>query len=165
MNIKDKAKELCNESGCHHKCHDTKDCVVEDEAKAIIGDNLPSTLKNEEKISEKEKQIEEMAKAIEEAMSYSSKIIIEETVAFVKEHHKYHSKIDFDKAHEKSISELEAERLYNEGWRKQRKGEWIKDAPHWNYHCNQCGFYPLIEYPILHNYCPNCGAKMKGGAE
>ena len=26
------AKELCEKSGCHHKCHDTKDCVVEDEA-------------------------------------------------------------------------------------------------------------------------------------
>lgn len=52
-----------------------------------------------------------------------------------------------------------------QGYRKQSEGEWIKDAPHWNYHCNQCGFYPLIEYPILHNYCPNCGAKMKGGAK
>ena len=26
------AKELCEKSGCHHKCHDTQDCVVEDEA-------------------------------------------------------------------------------------------------------------------------------------
>lgn len=47
------AKELCEKSGCHHKCHDTKDCVVEDEAKAIIGNNLPSALTNEEKVSEK----------------------------------------------------------------------------------------------------------------
>ena len=47
------AKELCEKSPCHHKCHDTTDCVVEEEAKAIIGDNLPSTLTNEEKVSEK----------------------------------------------------------------------------------------------------------------
>ena len=61
------AKELCDKSGCHHKCHDTSDCVVEDEAKAIIGNNLPSTLKNEGKVSEKEKQIEKMAKVIAKA--------------------------------------------------------------------------------------------------
>ena len=29
MDIKEKAKELCT---CHHKCKDTTDCVVEDEA-------------------------------------------------------------------------------------------------------------------------------------
>ena len=30
------AKELCDKSGCHHKCHDTTDCVVEDEAQLLI---------------------------------------------------------------------------------------------------------------------------------
>ena len=33
------AKELCEKSGCHHKCHDTKDCVVEDEALLLINEN------------------------------------------------------------------------------------------------------------------------------
>ena len=47
------AKEPCEKSSCHHKCHDTTDCGGEEEAKAIIGDNLPSTLKNEEYVSEK----------------------------------------------------------------------------------------------------------------
>lgn len=67
-NIKELAKELCDKSGCHHKCHDTKDCVVEDEAKAIIDNNLPSTLKNDEKISEKEKQIKEMVDTLYEGI-------------------------------------------------------------------------------------------------
>ena len=33
------AKELCDKSGCHHKCHDTKDCVVENEALLLINEN------------------------------------------------------------------------------------------------------------------------------
>ena len=34
--LKELTKELCDKSGCHHKCHDTKDCVVEDEAELLI---------------------------------------------------------------------------------------------------------------------------------
>lgn len=48
--IKDKAKELCNESTCHHKCKDTKDCIVEEDAKEVIANSATTT----------EKQIEEM---------------------------------------------------------------------------------------------------------
>ena len=55
--IKEKARELCT---CHHKCHDTKDCVVEDEAREY----LPFVLTNEENVSVKVKQIEEIAKTI-----------------------------------------------------------------------------------------------------
>ena len=33
------AKELCEKSGCHHKCHDTTDCVVEEEAELLIKGN------------------------------------------------------------------------------------------------------------------------------
>ena len=43
------AKELCDRSRCHHKCHDTTNCIVEDEAREY----LTSTLTNEEKVSEK----------------------------------------------------------------------------------------------------------------
>lgn len=48
--LKDVAKCLCDKSGCHHKCKNTTDCVVEDEAKLMVSD--------------KEKQIEEMAKVL-----------------------------------------------------------------------------------------------------
>lgn len=34
--IKYLAEVLCNNSGCHHKCHDTDKCVVEDEALLLI---------------------------------------------------------------------------------------------------------------------------------
>lgn len=42
------------------------------------------------------------------------------------------------------------------------KGEWIHDNSHWKYrfNCSKCG-YKLFEAKT--NYCPNCGARMKGG--
>jgi len=55
--------------------------------------------------------------------------------------------------------------LYEMGYRKQSDGEWVKDAPHWRYKCNQCGFFPLMVHGDFLPYCPNCGAHMKGGAE
>lgn len=70
----------------------------------------------------REKQIEEFANDIHEATRRASKILIDETRAFVKEHHRYHSKNDFDKAHPKTLAELEAEYLTEQGYQKQ---EWI----------------------------------------
>lgn len=46
MNTKELAKKLCEKSGCHHKCNDTSDCVVEDEAKEVIA-NFATTLAND----------------------------------------------------------------------------------------------------------------------
>lgn len=74
-----------------------------------------------------------------------------------------------------------AHTLYNAGYRKQSEGEWIpyesesygdNDETTW-YKCSNCGkdaygrcwddeWYSM---PICSEYCPNCGAKMKGGAE
>lgn len=60
------------------------------------------------------------------------------------------------------------EGLLNEGYRKQKKGEWVKVMNHKE--CSKCGYnapYKKIKagYHLqdLSNYCPNCGAKMKGG--
>ena len=62
-------------------------------------------------------------------------------------------------------SHLKAEKIYNAGWRKQGEGEWEEDYSFVRYrrhfHCSNCGYY--VE--ILHNFCPKCGVKMKGGAE
>ena len=70
--------------------------------------------------------------------------------------------------------------LYNAGYRKQSEGEW-KDQYNGKYAnpiyvCSLCGKGTLLTPYIneLHNmemtqalspFCPNCGAKMKGGAE
>lgn len=58
--------------------------------------------------------------------------------------------------------------LYEAGYRKQSEGKW-KPIVKCNtstktliyYQCSLCGVYLASEA----NFCPNCGAKMKGGAE
>jgi hypothetical protein len=60
-----------------------------------------------------------------------------------------------------------AEHLYNAGYRKQNEGEWIIgefESPV----CSACGKVSLkngYEEYVKSNFCPNCGARMKGGAE
>jgi hypothetical protein len=65
-----------------------------------------------------------------------------------------------------------AEALYNAGYRKQSVGEWI-DKPTGAYGrmqswCSACGKHSGIggiESNRHKPFCPNCGAKMKGGVE
>lgn len=65
-----------------------------------------------------------------------------------------------------------AENAYKEGYRKQKEGEWI-DKPTGAYSrmqswCSACGKHSGIggiESNRHKPFCPNCGAKMKGGAE
>ena len=59
-----------------------------------------------------------------------------------------------------------AESLYNAGYRKQSKGEWMWTEKgeadcekYWV--CSACKEHDFVKT----KYCPNCGAKMKGGAE
>jgi rubrerythrin len=72
----------------------------------------------------------------------------------------------------RSHCEQLAETLYNAGYRKQSEGEW-ETIPDYQpnkliacrHICSVCKtFYKDIR-PHGHKYCPNCGAKMKGGAE
>ena len=75
-----------------------------------------------------------------------------------------------------------ARRAYEKGWCKQSEGEWIVDAwngekyitipyqkhEHTGAYCSLCKSPALLdgaEFGVASNYCPNCGAKMKGGAE
>ena len=57
--------------------------------------------------------------------------------------------------------------LINAGYSKHLEGEWIAKATMTrtpsaiNYTCSVCGCESARTTP----YCPNCGAKMKGGAE
>ena len=60
-----------------------------------------------------------------------------------------------------------SETLYNEGYRKQMEGEWIakpimiRSPFARNYYCSVCKYEPID----IGSFCPNCGAKMKGGSE
>ena len=58
--------------------------------------------------------------------------------------------------------------LYNAGYRKQSEGEWIPTYTYTAegtgiYKCSLCG--RKSANPKADNFCPNCGAEMKGGAE
>ena len=55
--------------------------------------------------------------------------------------------------------------LYNEGYRKQSVGEWVTKGDIFKtYHCSVCNY--SVDYPKQKTtYCPECGAKLKGGAE
>ena len=102
---------------------------------------------------EKEKQIEEMERIIDEKGEF---IISDSYDAFIKV---------------KMACKTAAERLYNAGYRKQSEGEWI-EASNKPYaacgkKCSLCG--ARISYREYghgnHKYCHKCGAKMKGGEE
>ena len=66
-----------------------------------------------------------------------------------------------------------AQKMFAKGWRKQSEGEWRselvkkcdwKGKKHDYYQPNSCS---LCHEAVVKRtpYCPNCGAKMKGGAE
>lgn len=75
-----------------------------------------------------------------------------------------------------------AEEIYNAGYRKQSEGEWkvTRTAKRIYIKCLCCNYtklfdrlesitderrYILDDFFKEHRFCPNCGAKMKGGAE
>lgn len=62
-----------------------------------------------------------------------------------------------------------AEALYSADYRKQSVGEWKKveedlggGVKTYRFACTNCGF---LKNTLTGNFCPKCGAKMKGGAE
>ena len=66
-----------------------------------------------------------------------------------------------------------AKALYNAGYRKQIEGEWVKRLDEYDCEYAQCScckedFYDATgedTIDMFYNFCPNCGAHMKGGAE
>lgn len=59
------------------------------------------------------------------------------------------------------------ERLKEEGQTERKTGKWIHDGydfPHGNdwIHCSECGKRGINVPADLTNYCPNCGADMRG---
>ena len=96
--------------------------------------------------------VEEMAKAI-----FEPKVAIDGIdIAFASVH-------GADKA-ESHFMRI-AEHLYNAGYRRQSEGEWrlLRNMMCECSMCHDCfNYYSSTDLP---NFCPNCGAKMKGGGE
>jgi hypothetical protein len=75
----------------------------------------------------------------------------------------------------KCAAVVSAKKLYNAGYRKQKEGEWKmliynkhcscgKSQKVARYECSVCKRIADMQ-PYGLSFCPNCGAKMKGGAE
>lgn len=49
----------------------------------------------------------------------------------------------------------------------ERTGEWITEKGSYEIICSKCGCEAFSKYGewFKSDYCPNCGAKMKGGTE
>lgn len=61
------------------------------------------------------------------------------------------------------LEEKVAEHLYNVGYRKQIVGKWTYSENKKTMKCTRCRLR-MKTYDVR-RYCPNCGARMKGGAE
>ena len=60
---------------------------------------------------------------------------------------------------------LKAERAIAAGYRKQSEGEWIIKGDYLKImECSACGIMTASIHEKT-RFCPNCGARMKGGAE
>ena len=83
----------------------------------------------------REKQIEEMARVIDE--------------------------VQYLGGLEQKVAQL----LFERGYRKQSEGEWIVSGMFDDFFkCSSCGDIHPWQTAIEYKFCPNCGAKMKGGA-
>ena len=97
----------------------------------------------------REKQIEEMAEVIKTTCSKRAQEFEMECPAFL------------------PCSKCTAELLYRAGYRKQSEGEWVMSEWGDDAACSECGCDPYDFKEPLHNpefaqYCPGCGAKMRG---
>ena len=110
----------------------------------------------------KEKQIEEMAKVLRKGtICYNCRSSINGNE---RRDWGCHRPSNLDCRYDEDILKA-CEALYNAGYRKQSEGEWIDANPNgavYKFTCTLCKETKLGKGTP---YCPNCGAKMKGGGE
>lgn len=110
--------------------------------------NLPFVLTNEDKVSVKGREIEEMAFILGDACAGVPHKVCETT----------------------PCNHCRADALYNAGYRKLSEGEWeiAVNPVEATFICSECGYFYTEADPQAeteYKFCPNCGAKMKGGEE
>lgn len=182
--IKELAKEICERSVCHHKCQDTKDCIVEEEAELLINQTKSNNF-------EVKSNNELFKQALVEGVNrhFDRDLQIAEMTETINELY------GADAMYYGVDSYGIAAALYNAGYRKhtdrflvkengefipllpkQSEGEWLYhecvcsgDGLESGYSCSCCGAFIYDEVfedtSFPNNFCPNCGSKMKGGAE
>ena len=96
-------------------------------------------------------------------MSKEKQIKIPEEEMGMSGYSKYSLALHRTKKFTMAQAELADRIMREEGYRKQSEGEWVwKSNGYMKYlHCSCCGRQEEWETA----FCPNCGAKMKGGAE
>ena len=109
-------------------------------------------------MSKEKQQIEEMAKELAKIQCNKKGCEDCEFYQFECDDLQYYTKI--------------AEALYNAGYRRQSEGEWETEELtkadsylFFSHICSNCNYFYKDARPFGYDYCPNCGAKMKGGAE
>ena len=186
MEIKKLAKELCDKSGCHHKCLDTDKCVVEDEAAKLINKNKPMTIGEIIKQKRIERGLSQRAMAKELGVANM-------VLCWWEKDHNLPSLLSLwdladyfgcsmdelcgrtfvptsnelvPKENELPSALTNEEKVSVKG---KCEGEWIKHCN--TYECSVCKEELFIEYAEDYdaiadwefNFCPFCGARMKGG--
>ena len=131
FSVKELAKTLCT---CHHKCNDTKDCVVEDEALLLINENKSNNFD-----VKSNNEIEEMTKTLHEGMKPLKETYGANELASILYHAGYRK-------------QSEGEWIFKLTY---------YEADECN--CSVCGQLMTTAKGVRMNYCPNCGTKMKGG--
>lgn len=109
----------------------------------------------------KEKQIEEMAKALTKYEKGLCERLPKDQCLLTSAVHAQVS-CDYCKI---------AEFLYNAGYRKQSEGKWTKHLDEWDCEYAKCSCCEAEFYDsngedtidMFYKFCPECGAKMKGG--
>lgn len=119
MDIKELAKKLCDESGCHHKCKEIDECVVMEEAEELLINQDKSNNFDVKSNNELFKQalVEGVNRHIDKTIEEAKKIEQIEEMA----------RILCENGCKECIQTLcadwyKAERLYNAGYRKQSDG-------------------------------------------
>lgn len=60
------------------------------------------------------------------------------------------------------LEEKVADHLIANGVTIRECGEWIKRTPCSEPECSECGRCPKLVFGMLPDFCPNCGADMRG---
>ena len=176
--IKELAKDLCKKSPCHHKCRDTKDCIVEDDAKELfkqalvegVNKHIDKTIEIEV-ITYEQDRFNHFINLMEKAQKSYDRLY----KRYKDSPYLFEGTTLLSDAGRELQFYKDVIAMLGQGNQKQSEGEWkyqfTLDGDRF-YECSVCGRQVVINClcnekrnaPEFYPYC-HCGAKMKGGEE